>query len=479
MQRVVVVGAGIAGLTAAYDLIRAAPDTEVVVLEAAVRIGGKLLVREVAGVPVDVGAEAALARVPDVLDLLAELGLAAEVVHPGTTAASIAVAGARHPVPTGTLLGIPADLAALRASGLLSADGVAAVAADPERPGPPVTVDLSVASLVRERLGGELLDRLVEPLLGGVYAGRAERLSVQATMPALWSQLAGTGSLVEAARAAKRVARSESGAADGPVVATLPGGLGRLPAVLAGTAGVTVRTGLPVRTISRTADGFRVVAGPVPEPTVLDCDAVVVAVPPGKAASLLRDVAPMAAADLAGIATASMAIVTLAVPAQAFPAGSGLLVGSAPGAPAGAVKAVTLSSQKWAHLGGGELAFVRASIGRRGEEAVLQRDDDELVALVRTELGSLIGLTGRPVDATVTRWGGGLPQYDVGHTERVARIRAAVSAVPGLAVCGAAYDGVGIAACIRGARHAAHAIRVNGPAAMRGQWRDGRRQAGT
>lgn len=468
MQRIVVVGAGIAGLTAAYDLACTAPlGTEVVVLEGSARIGGKLLVSEVAGVAVDVGAEAALARVPDVLDLIAELGYAHEVVHPATTTASIAVAGQRHPVPAGTVLGIPADLPALRASGLLSADGWAAVAADPERPGAPVMQDVSVGELVRRRLGEELLDRLVEPLLGGVYAGRADRLSVQATMPALWSRLGTTGSLVEAARAAK----AGTAAQDGPVFATLPGGLGRLPDVLASAADVTVRTGLPARTITRSADGFRVVAGPVSDPTVLDCDAVVVAVPPGKAAGLLRELAPAAARDLAGIETASMAIVTLAVPVQHFPAGSGLLVGSTPDAPAGAVKAVTLSSQKWAHLGGGDLAFVRASIGRRGEEAVLQRDDDELVALVRAELGGLIGPTGVPVDTRVTRWGGGLPQYDVGHTVRVGRIRAAVSAVPGLAVCGAAYEGVGVAACIRGARHAAHAIRVNGPASMRGQWR--------
>ena len=468
VQRIVVVGAGVAGLTAAYDLARAAPPrTEVVVLEGSSRIGGKLLVAPVAGVTLDVGAEAALARVPDVLDLLAELGLADEVVYPATTAASIAVAGRRHPVPAGTLLGIPADLPALRTSGLLSADGWAAVAADPERPGPPVTDDVSVGQLVRSRLGAELLDRLVEPLLGGVYAGCADRLSVQATMPALWSQLGSTGSLVEAARAARVVAPAQ----DGPVFATLPGGLGRLPGVLAATAGVSVRTGLPARTITRTADGFRIVAGPVPDPTVLDCVAVVVAVPPGKAAGLLRGLAPAAASELAGIETASMAVVTLAVPVQEFPAGSGLLVGSGPDAPAGAVKAVTLSSQKWAHLGGGDLVFVRASIGRRGEEAVLQREDGDLVALARTELRELIGLTGVPVDTRVTRWGGGLPQYDVGHVARVERIRAAVSSIPGLAVCGAAYDGVGIAACVRSARHAAHAIRVNGPAQMRGQWR--------
>jgi len=171
-----------------------------------------------------------------------------------------------------------------------------------------------------------------------------------------------------------------------------------------------------------------------------------------------------------------MVVVTLAVPRQSFPPGSGLLV-----AGAGAVKAVTLSSQKWSHLDAGEHVFIRASIGRRGEEHLLQRADDELVDLAVTELAGLIGLAGEPVDARVSRWGGGLPQYDVGHTERVRRIRAGVDAVPGLAVCGAAYDGVGVAACIRAAHHAAQVVEKRlrrGPSTAsdirrKGQWGNG------
>lgn len=452
----VVVGAGISGLAAAHDLVDG--DTEVVVLEGSDRVGGKLRLAEVAGVSVDVGAESALARVPEALDLMAALGLGAEIVHPATTAASIAVEGRHVAIPSGTQMGVPADLDALRASGLLSEQGLATVVADPVEPGAPVTADVSVAALVGGRLGRELLDRLVAPLLGGVYAGDAERLSVRATMPALWPHLATTGSLVTAARAA-RVAAAVN---DGPVFASVPAGLGSLPPLLAATPGVTVRTGTTARELTRTAHGFLITAGPAPRPVHLEADAVVLAVPPGKAAGLLRGVAPDAAGTLGEIETASMAVVTLAVPRQDFPPGSGLLVASPN---AGAVKAVTLSSQKWAHLDTHDVAFVRASVGRRGEEHVLQRSDDELIALVRKELGELVGLRGTPVDALVTRWGGGLPQYDVGHLDRVERILAAVSAVPGLAVCGAAYAGVGVAACIRFAHHAA--------AAIRGQWAHG------
>jgi len=449
-RRVVVVGAGIAGLAAAYELSRTAPPgTEILVLEGSRRVGGKLAVSEIAGVPLDEGAEAALARVPEVIDLMTDLGLGADIVYPATTSASIAVQGILRPVPAGTLLGVPADLDALRASSLLSGDGFAAVAHDLSTPGSPVTEDVSVGTLIGDRLGPELLARLVEPLLGGVYAGRTELLSVQATMPALAVQLRRHGSVIEAARAA----RSDTPAAEGPVFATLRGGLARLALTLAEQPGITVRTETPVRELTRTPTGFRLVVGPAPQPIVVEADAVVLAVPANKAEPLLAAVAPRAAVELAGIAVASMAVVTLAVPRQAFPPGSGLLV-----AGGGAVKAVTFSSQKWAHLDTGEHVFIRASIGRRGEEHVLHRADDELMNVAVAELGELVGLSGQPVDARVSRWGGGLPQYDVGHVDRVRRILAAVAEVRGLVVCGAAYDGVGVAACIRGAQQAAQEI---------------------
>jgi oxygen-dependent protoporphyrinogen oxidase len=180
----------------------------------------------------------------------------------------------------------------------------------------------------------------------------------------------------------------------------------------------------------------------------------VVAAPATKAAALLGDLAPAAAGELATIDTASVAIVSIAVPTAGvnLPPGSGLLV------PAGSpslVKGVTISSQKWPGAPAG-LAFIRASIGRFGDEVVLQRGDDELAARAVADLTLLLGAELHPIDALVTRWGGALPQYDVGHVERVQRIRSAVAAVPGLAVAGASYDGVGIPACVASGRAAAH-----------------------
>jgi oxygen-dependent protoporphyrinogen oxidase len=269
-------------------------------------------------------------------------------------------------------------------------------------------------------------------------------------MPALAAQLCEGGSLVHAAAVVSRGAAGSSG----PVFASLAGGLGRLPIALAAGGRFTVRTGVTVRTIRRTPAGFALDCGPVPRPELVEADAVIVATPPGKAARLLRDIAPAARAELSTVDTASMAIVTLAYRDVTPPAGSGLLIGAREGY---RVKAVTLSSQKWPITREG-LTILRASIGRIGEAADLQRDDAELIALVRQELSALIGVDAPPVDALVTRWGGGLPQYAVGHLDKVARIQAAVAAVPGLAVCGATYDGVGIPACIASGQQAAEHV---------------------
>jgi oxygen-dependent protoporphyrinogen oxidase len=451
MTRIAIVGGGISGLAAAWTLAERLPDAEVLVLEASPHVGGKLQSADVAGVSVDVGAEAMLARRPEGMRLVGALGLDEQVIAPLSTSARVRAGGVLHPLPARTMLGIPADLDAAATSGVLGDAALARLAAEPDAvPLRPLEADVAVGQVVRDRLGDEVADRLVEPLLGGVYAGRADALSLRATMPALFGQLAEHGgSLVRAAQAV--VDAGARNPAAGPVFASLRGGLARLPRALADSGRFTVRTGTTVRELSRTATGFRLVAGPVPEPVVIEADAVVIAAPAAKAARLARGVAPSAAADLAGIEYASMVIATFAYRDVDLPDGSGLLVSAREGL---AVKGVTISSQKWPLETGG-VTVLRASIGRAGEAQELQRDDEDLLALARRDLRSLLGLTAEPIDSVLTRWGGGLPQYAVGHVERVARIRAAVEAVPGLAVCGAAYDGVGIPACIGSAQRAA------------------------
>ncbi|MDN3355096.1 protoporphyrinogen oxidase [Actinomadura sp. DC4] len=451
---VAVVGGGIAGLTAAYHA--ALGGARVTLLEGSPDVGGKLRVSEIAGLAVDEGAEAMLARRPEALELVRELGLGDRLAYPGTTSAAIWSRGALHAMPAGHIMGVPADLGALARSRVLSAAGLARVPLDLVRPATPRGEDVSVAELIGARVGSEVVDRLVEPLLGGVYAGRADDLSFEATMPGLADASRTRRSLITAARAVREAAPQASG----PVFATLTGGLGGLAQALTARLvelDVTVRTATMVRELRRTPEGWRLTLGPTREPEPLDADAVILAVPARPARRLLGEEAPVAAAELARIEYASMAIVTLAYSGSAFPTQptrSGYLV---PAVESSGVKAVTFSTTKWPHLidGAPGMVVIRCSIGRYGEEETLQRPDDELKAIAMTELARTTGVIELPVDVRVTRWGGALPQYSVGHLDRVARIRAAVAGAPGLAVCGAAYDGVGIPACVASARAAA------------------------
>ncbi|SFN53013.1 protoporphyrinogen oxidase [Actinomadura madurae] len=456
----VVVGGGIAGLAAARMLARG--GVRVTVLEGSPRIGGKLRVSEIAGIPVDEGAESMLARRPEGLDLVRDLGRSGDLVNPGTTSSAIVSRGSLRPIPAGQVMGVPSDLKALAASQVLSPAGLARVPLDLVLPETPRGADVSVADYIGARLGREVVDRLVEPLLGGVYAGRTELLSFDSTLPAVAAAARSHRSLVHAVQGIRDAAPKDSG----PVFATLPGGLGTLPHLVAGDveeAGGTVRTGAMVRELRRREHGWRLTVGPTRAPEHLDADAVVIAVPAAPAARLLEHDVPAAARELAGIEYASMAIVTLVYRATAFPRlpkGSGYLVPgveSDPESGGRGVKAVTFSSVKWPHLRERDpgVVAVRCSVGRFGEERTLQRSDEELVASAMAELAATCGVTELPVESRVTRWGGGLPQYNVGHADRVAKVRVAVAAAPGLAVAGAAYDGLGIPACIASARAAA------------------------
>jgi oxygen-dependent protoporphyrinogen oxidase len=452
--RLVVVGAGITGLAAAFEWHRRRPDDEIVVLEAGDRIGGKLHRVELAGHWYDTGPEAVLARVPEAVALVERLGLADQLVAPATTQASVVLPDGRHPLPAGTVLGVPASADGLE--GLLSPEGLARVRAEASLPPLSLDGDVAVGALLRERLGDEVVDRLVEPLLGGVYAGRADELSLAATMPALWASLPDTGSVLAAAAAARDAGVRSRGDADGPVFATVRDGIGSLPDALVAASGARIRLRTPAHGLRRVAGGFELSVGPAAAPELVTADVVLVTAPAAKAARLLGEVAPAAVGLLRGIPYASMAVVAMAFPAQDVDAGSGLLVPPVAGR---LVKGVTVSSAKWPHLAGGEAVLVRSSVGRFRDEAELQRSDDDLTDAVVADVAELLDLSRpEPLETRLVRWGGGLPQYLVGHLERVDGIRAAVSEVPGLAIAGAAFRGVGVPACIRDAHHALDAL---------------------
>ncbi|MEU4876439.1 protoporphyrinogen oxidase [Streptomyces sp. NPDC021608] len=445
-QHVVVVGAGIAGLAAAHRLLRR--GARVTVLEASDRVGGKLLPGEIAGVRVDLGAESMLARRPEAVALAREAGLADRLEPPATAAASIWTRGVLRPMPKGHVMGVPGTAAAL--SGVLSDEGLARVERDAGLPRTDIGDDVAVGAYVAARVGREVVDRLVEPLLGGVYAGDAYRISMRSAVPQLFRAARAHASLTEAVREIQREAATAPQA--GPVFMGIRGGVGSLPLAVAASVaagGGEIRTRVPVTALRRDpAGGWHVTAGE----RELRADAVVVAVPAPAAAALLATVSPGAAAELRTVEYASMALVTLAYRRAdaALPDGSGFLV---PPVDGHTIKASTFASQKWGWIADEDPGTVvlRTSVGRHGESGILDKDDADLVAVSRHDLREATGLTASPLETRVTRWTDGLPQYPVGHHARVARVREQLALLPGIAVCGAAYDGVGIPACVASA----------------------------
>jgi oxygen-dependent protoporphyrinogen oxidase len=456
-RHIVVVGGGITGLAAALRLSEVASGgvvPRITVLEAGPRFGGKLASGTVdtdnGPRRIELGADAFLARVPAALDLAKRVGLAADLVHPETGQAYIYVNGSLRPMPAQTVLGVPSRPELLADAGLITAEQAGRMSAERDAPGELLVADRSVGSVVRERLGDAVVDNLVEPLLGGVYAGDVNRLSLRATIPALAAQLQKHPSLLRAA------GELRPGGPTGPVFASVRGGMGRLAArVVAalqapgadGEPRADLRSNAEVRGLARVAGAWQLA---LVDGDRLTADGVLLATPAGAAARLLRTEFPTAATELAEIPYADVALVNLLLPDGDFPSGSGLLVPNSSGL---AVKAMTFVDQKWGS-NDQSARLLRVSIGRYPDSSRLNGTDSELIAVVMSDLAVILGPMGEPTRAVVHRWRGGLPQYLVGHVEQVARTRELLAGV-GIAIAGAAYDGVGIAGCVGSADRAA------------------------
>ncbi|MBE1546492.1 oxygen-dependent protoporphyrinogen oxidase [Mycobacterium sp. OAS707] len=438
-----VVGGGISGLVAAYRLrVAAGPDATITVFDPADRLGGVLRTERIGGQTLDVGAEAFIARRPEVPALLAELGLAGRQI--GTTGARPLIYSQRrlHELPIGTLQGIPADPETL--TGLVDDAAITWMRDEHTRPFSwRPGADPSVAALVGDRFGEQVVTRSVDPLLAGVYAGSAATIGVRSAVPTLAAVLdRGARNLTEAVRDALPPPLA------GSVFGAVEGGYAVLVEELVRRAGIQWAQ-VAVHRVNAATRGWEVVDD---EGQSWHADAAVLAVPAPALPKLIDAVAPRTAAAARRIEVASSALVALALPGGIpLPDQSGVLV--ADGEPLRA-KAITLSSRKWGQRGNVEL--VRLSYGRFGDDLARNAGDEDLLEWASKDLGTVFGVSVEPVDCHVQRWIDAMPQYGPGHPALVAELRAGLP--PTLAVAGGYLDGIGVPACVAAATRAAASL---------------------
>ncbi len=455
-RRVVVVGGGMAGLAAAYELSREAKpqDLAVLLLEAGPRLGGVVRTSREAGYLVEWGPDSFVTLKPWAWRLCQELGLEQELVPtgPAPRRAYVRVGGDLLPLPSGLFGLVPGSLAALLTTPLLSLRGKVRAACEWFIPPRPEGGDETVAAFVRRRFGCEVYDRIVEPLIGGVYAGDGEALSLRATLPSLVRWEREHGSLLRAALRHRRAAGHSEAAP--PLFLTLRDGMERLVHRLQEHLSdrVTVVTNAPVVSVEGRGEAYRL---HLAQGRWEHADAVILATPAGAAARILEPLDREASALLLGIPYAPAISVYLAVPEADLKRpldGHGYLVPRTERSP---VLACTWVSSKFPGRAPEGQALLRVFLGRREAALLLERGDDALRRLAAEEVDRALGLRAAPIWGQVVRLPQGLPQYTLGHLDRVRQLRQILAGHPGLAVAGAAYDGVGVPDCVRSGRSAA------------------------
>ncbi len=456
-QRVIVIGAGITGLAAAHRMRELAPEVEVTVLEAGLRAGGVLETVRLGRYLIEHSADNFITNVPWAIDLCRRIGLGDELISTSTEqrGALVVHRGKIERVPAGFMLMAPARLWPMLTTPLLSPLGKLRLLAErfiPRRKSPG---DETLAAFARRRLGREVFENIVQPLVGGIYTADPEKLSLAATLPRFLEMERKHGSLIRAARAADNPApeNTESGVRYG-LFWTLRDGLTSLVERLVKTLPLgSVRLNSPVRQLRRDSDGTWVVAISSGEP--LHADALIVATGAPQAARLLADIDDTAAKLLGQIEYAGTSIVSLvyrrsdiARPLDAF----GFVV---PAVEKRRILAGSFSSLKFAGRAPEDQVLVRVFIGGALQRELAELPDDELQRIATEELRDLIGARGEPLLVDIARWPASMPQYHLGHLALVAAIEAATTRHRGLALCGSAYHGVGIPHCIHSGEQAA------------------------
>jgi protoporphyrinogen/coproporphyrinogen III oxidase len=447
--RVAVIGAGVSGLACAYRLMRQEEPPEVRVFERDTRPGGKIRVVEVGGLELPAGPDSFLARKPAAVELCKELGLGGDLVAPATTSSYLWTQDGLVPFLTDAPFGIPTDpISVFRWPGV-SLRGRTRAAKDLVTRAKKGDEDESLGSLLRRRLGNEATERAIAPLLEGLFAGDADRLSVLATFPELRRWEKTQGSLIRGAQAAVRDSRR---AQAGPMFLKPEGGVEVLVDALAASIGSSLRLSQGVEDLKQGSSGYSLRTH---DGAIEEFDAVVLALPAYAAAQLLADTAPACAAQLVGITYASTGVVHMVYPegsAQNLPDASGFVVprDMAP------MTAATFLSNKWPSARFSHRAVVRCYVGGVGAEDVLDEPDGAIVEACARHLSAVVPLPRASQYSTVVRWSKAMPQYEVGHLDLVSKIRAGLPG--GIFVTGQAFDGVGIPDCIRAAGEAATAV---------------------
>jgi oxygen-dependent protoporphyrinogen oxidase len=467
MRRVVIVGGGITGLTTAYRLLRAQRDAggvpfAVTVLEARSRLGGNIVTERVDGCVLDGGPDAFVAARPEARDLCVDLGLADRLVATTEENRRVYIRhdGTLHPLPEGLVLAIPTRVLPLARSRLFTWHGKARMGLDLALPRRSDAAEESIGHFIRRRLGDEALERLAEPLLGGIYAGDVDALSLTATFPQLAALEKAHGSLIRGALA-QRAARSRKPGPAPSIFQSLRGGMGELVEALSRAvrdAGGTVRTSAEVVAVTHGAGGARFAVRIAGDPSPMPADDVVLCAPAYVAADALDGLDRELSGVLREVPYVSTATITLGYARSDVPHpldASGLIIPKGEGRRA---LAATFVSSKWLGRAPRGTALLRVFAGGHRDPSALDLSDAGLIALARDELAALLGIRATPLVERVFRFDRANAQPALGHPARLQKIRAATERHAGLYLCGAAFEGVGIPDCVKQANAVAKRI---------------------
>ena len=463
-MHLVIIGGGITGLAAARAAAQQAPDARITVLEASDRLGGKIQTVREAGFVVEGGPESYLAAKRWMTDLCDELGLGdwLETTRPENRGSRVLWQGHLYPIPDGLSGLIPTRMMPIVRSPLLTPLGKLRMGLDWVLPARRDTEDESLASFVSRRFGRQAYERMIEPLMAGIYAGDGGRLSTLATFPQLRVAEREHGSIIRGVIANRKRAQ-RGNAAPRAGFLTPRDGTAAIVEALAGDLtrrGVALRTGTPVRAIVGARHGPSTIELEMGER--VSADGVIVAASADVAARLLAtgnaNGFRQAAANLRLIPHVNSVTLSLAFRRSEIPQplrGYGYVVPHVQGRP---VLASTWTSSKWANRAPDDAVLLRFYIGRAGGRDGLSLPDEELVAIARQELRDVLGIDAEPIRHWVFRWPGGSPQYTIGHLDRVAEIEQNLTSMPGLALAGCSYHGVGIPDCVRSGQRAARNV---------------------